>query len=133
MWICIHGWKRNYLQALLLRTFSRREGKKEIKNDTELRQGFSIRDLYSKNEWRKKRWKSGILCYQQRKQYWIVEHTSFFLKYTNFKSVSSFLKNAGREEGGGFRMGNTCTPMADSCWCMGKPIQYCKVISLQFK
>ena len=21
----------------------------------------------------------------------------------------------GREEGGGFRMGNTCTPMADSC------------------
>ena len=25
---------------------------------------------------------------------------------------------------------NTCTPMADSCWCMAKPIQYCKVISL---
>ena len=36
-------------------------------------------------------------------------------------------------EGGerGFRMGNTCTPMVDSCWCMAKPIQYCKVISLQ--
>ena len=33
----------------------------------------------------------------------------------------------------GFRMGNTCTPVADSCWCMAKPIQYCKVISLQFK
>ena len=29
----------------------------------------------------------------------------------------------GRE----FRMGNTCTPMADACWCMAKPIQYCKV------
>ena len=29
--------------------------------------------------------------------------------------------------GGGFRIGNTCTPMADSCWCMAKPIQYCKV------
>ena len=28
---------------------------------------------------------------------------------------------------GGFRMGNTCTPMADACWCMAKPIQYCKV------
>ena len=27
---------------------------------------------------------------------------------------------------GGFRMGNTCTPVADSC-CMAKPIQYCKV------
>ena len=26
----------------------------------------------------------------------------------------------GREEGGGFRMGNTCTPMADSCQCMAE-------------
>jgi len=33
-----------------------------------------------------------------------------------------------REGGGrGFRMGNTCTPVADSCRCMAKPIQYCKV------
>ena len=37
----------------------------------------------------------------------------------------------GREVGGGFRMGNTCIPVVDSCWCMAKPIQYCKVISLQ--
>ena len=35
-----------------------------------------------------------------------------------------------REVGGGFRMKNTCTPMADSCQCMAKPLQYCKVISL---
>ena len=28
---------------------------------------------------------------------------------------------------------NTCIPVADSCWCMAKPIQYCKVISLQLK
>ena len=33
----------------------------------------------------------------------------------------------GREVAGGFRMGNTCTPMVDACWCMAKPIQYCKV------
>ena len=33
----------------------------------------------------------------------------------------------GREVVGGFRMGNTCTPMADSYQCMAKPIQYCKV------
>ena len=33
----------------------------------------------------------------------------------------------GREVGGRFRMGNTCTPVVDSCWCMAKPIQYCKV------
>ena len=31
-----------------------------------------------------------------------------------------------REVGGGFRMGNTCTPVADACWCMANPIQYCK-------
>jgi len=28
----------------------------------------------------------------------------------------------GREVGGGFRMGDTCIPMADSCKCMAKPI-----------
>jgi len=34
----------------------------------------------------------------------------------------------GREVGGeGFRMGNTCTPMADSNQYMAKPIQHCKV------
>ena len=27
----------------------------------------------------------------------------------------------GMEVGGRFRMGNTCTPMADSCQCMAKP------------
>jgi len=26
----------------------------------------------------------------------------------------------GREVGGRFRMGNTCTPMANSCECMAK-------------
>ena len=31
----------------------------------------------------------------------------------------------------GFRMGNTCTPVVDSCQCMAKPLQYCKEISLQ--
>ena len=39
----------------------------------------------------------------------------------------------GREGGGGFRMGNMCAPVEDSCWCMAKPIEYCKVISLQLK
>ena len=27
-----------------------------------------------------------------------------------------------REVGVGFRMGNTCTPMADSCQCMAKQL-----------
>ena len=34
---------------------------------------------------------------------------------------------------GRLRMRNTCTPMADSCQCMAKPLQYCKVISFQLK
>ena len=33
----------------------------------------------------------------------------------------------GMEEGGGFRMGNTCIPVADSFQYLAKPIQYCKV------
>ena len=33
----------------------------------------------------------------------------------------------GREVEEGFRMGNTCTPVADACWCMTKPIKNCKV------
>jgi len=39
----------------------------------------------------------------------------------------------GEAGAGGFRMGDTCTPMADSYQCMAKPLQYCKVISLQLK
>ena len=38
----------------------------------------------------------------------------------------------GREAGMGIEMGNACKSMADSCQCMAKkPLQYCKVISLQ--
>ena len=33
----------------------------------------------------------------------------------------------GKEERGGFRMRNRCIPVADLCWYMAKPIQYCKV------
>ena len=32
-----------------------------------------------------------------------------------------------REKGGGFRMGNTGIPVADSFWYLAKLIQYCKV------
>ena len=33
----------------------------------------------------------------------------------------------------GFRMGNAGIPVADSCQCMTKPLQYYKVISLLLK
>ena len=39
----------------------------------------------------------------------------------------------GEEVGWGLRMGNTCIPVAVACQCMAKPLQYCKVISLQLK
>ena len=39
----------------------------------------------------------------------------------------------GREVGGGFRMGNTCTPVAGSCQCMAKLLHYCKIINLRLK
>ena len=41
----------------------------------------------------------------------------------------------GREEGGGFRTGNTCIPVADSCWYMAKPtfILNCSVFKLYSK
>ena len=32
----------------------------------------------------------------------------------------------GWEVGGGFRIGNSWTPVADSCQCMAKPIRHCK-------
>ena len=39
----------------------------------------------------------------------------------------------GREEGGRFRMGNTCISVVDSCWYKAKPIKYCKVKKLKKK
>ena len=39
----------------------------------------------------------------------------------------------GREEGGGFRMGNTCIPVADSFWYLAKLIQLCKVLKNKMK
>ena len=33
----------------------------------------------------------------------------------------------GEGGGRGFRIGNTCTPVVDSCWFRAKPMQYCKV------
>ena len=35
--------------------------------------------------------------------------------------------DVGWEVGRGFMFGSSCTPVADSCQCMAKPIQYCKV------
>ena len=35
--------------------------------------------------------------------------------------------------GGGFRIGSSYTTVVDSCQCMAKPIQYCKVKKVKIK
>ena len=50
-------------------------------------------------------------------------HLSKFHIYALVYCIGVFLV----EVGGGFRIGNTCIPVADSCWYMAKPMQYCKV------
>ena len=52
----------------------------------------------------------------------ILKPSRMFLEF-----VSTLFSRKRYVKGGGFRMQNTCTPMADSCQCMAKPIQYCKV------
>ena len=47
------------------------------------------------------------------------------LEYINSNILKKLL--SGREEGGGFRMGNMCIPVADSCWYMPKPINIVKL------
>ena len=39
----------------------------------------------------------------------------------------------GKVVGGGFKVGNSCTPVVDSCQCMAKPVQYCKVKKKKIK
>ena len=46
---------------------------------------------------------------------------------TNQHKILDSRDGMWREVGGGFRMGNTCTPLVDACWCMAKPVQYFKV------
>jgi len=50
--------------------------------------------------------------------------SSFIHLIRTDSNVFFLMDGTGREEGGGFRMGNTCIPVADSCWYMIKPIQY---------
>jgi len=47
--------------------------------------------------------------------------------------VGELLLELVRKVGGGFRMGNICTPMLIHVSVWQKPLQYCEVISLQLK
>ena len=50
-----------------------------------------------------------------------------------FFTYDSLQEKMFRRYNQGLKMVNTCTPMADSCQCMAKTTQYCKVNSLQLK
>ena len=50
-----------------------------------------------------------------------------YISYISIFKKAVKTENLGREEGRGFRMGNTCIPAADSFRYLAKPIQYCKV------
>ena len=54
-------------------------------------------------------------------------HDTGFLGLVHWDDPEGWYRERGER---GFRMGNTCIPVVDSCQCMAKPIQYCKVISL---
>ena len=67
-----------------------------------------------------------------------IGHQSKFDAWNRALKVGALGQPRGMGWGGGFGMGDTCTPVADSCQCMAKkikkkPLQYCKVISLKLK
>ena len=77
------------------------------------------------------RWTLGYTCLFQFWFPWCVYPAT--LDAWGWSPGTTQRDGTGREEGGGFTMGNTCISVADTCWCMAKPIQYCKIISLQLK
>ena len=88
------------------------------------------------------RWPVQVRCMRQGTQGWCTwkgkppGKPSLASKVSQFRSLwdnPEGWDGMGREVGGGFRMGHTSTPMADSCQCMEKPLQYCKEISLRLK
>ena len=52
---------------------------------------------------------------------------TFRVPGANFGRRMRLVRSQEHTAGGGFRIGNTCTPMVDSSQCIAKPIQYCKV------
>ena len=67
-------------------------------------------------------------CRMFRSSVWVCLMSSLSWGVWIFKKESMIQRDDMEwEVGGGFRVGNSCTPVADSCQCMAKPIQYCKV------
>ena len=73
-------------------------------------------------------WENGIETYKLSYVKWITSPSS--MHDTGCSELVHWDDPEGWDgdgSGRGFRMGNTCTPMADSSQCMAKPIQRYKV------
>ena len=60
-------------------------------------------------------------------QLWALNYTPALQWGSPMLQLRPEAAGTGREEGGGFRIGNRCIPMAHSCWCRAKAIHYCKL------
>ena len=69
-------------------------------------------------------WENGIETYNI--MYETSRQSRFDARYWML-GAGALGRPRGREEGGGFRMGSTGIPVADSFRCWAKLIQYCKV------
>ena len=73
-------------------------------------------------------WENGIEIHIISYMEWVASpglmHDTGYLGLVHWDDPEGWY---GEGEGGGFRMGNTCIPVADSFCYMAKPIQYCKV------
>ena len=65
----------------------------------------------------------GLVCLEQGQPSFDHETTRNFKKL-GLVHWETQRDEMGREVGGAFRIGNSYTPMADSCQCTAKPIQY---------
>ena len=73
-------------------------------------------------------WENGIETYKLSYVKWIASpglmHDTGCFGLVHWDDPEGWYGEGG---GRGFSMGNTCILMVDSCQCMAKPIQYCKV------
>ena len=75
-----------------------------------------VKHCWSECKWIQPLWKT----------MWFMFNTGYRMLGAGARGWSRKMIWGGRWEGG-IRIGNPCTPVADSCQWMAKPIQYCKV------
>ena len=70
-------------------------------------------------------WENGIETCIISYMKWIASpgsmHDTGYLGLVHWDDPEGWYGEGG---GRGFRMGNTCIPVVDTCWCMAKPIEF---------